>query len=155
MLDYFRQPFSVSLNNKRKAPFCFLYVVLTDLSFSPTTLVAIIIQNIMGLCVFGFHRTAVICRAISSPSAWNALKNVYGTHHLPVRRFVFGLQWVSADSLTCYVELIIEQEEGGFPFSTVTRPEYCSCLCLSSVICSRCSPQIRSFQEVPSSLEHV
>lgn len=28
MVDYFRQPFSVSLNNKRKAPLCFLYVQL-------------------------------------------------------------------------------------------------------------------------------
>lgn len=33
MLDYFRQPFSASLNNKRIDPFCSLYVVLTDLSF--------------------------------------------------------------------------------------------------------------------------
>lgn len=52
MVDYFRQPFSVSLNNKRKDPFCFLYVELANLSFSLTTFVTVIILKICPLIAF-------------------------------------------------------------------------------------------------------
>lgn len=76
-------------------------------------------------------------------------------HYLPVRSFVFGLQWVSAYTVTCYVELIIEQEEGGFPFSTAPRPEYCSCLCLPPGYLFSLLSTNKVFQEVPSSLGPV
>lgn len=85
----------------------------------------------------------------------NTQKNVSGAHDLPVRGFVFGPQWVSAYAVTCSLELIIEQEEGGFPFSTAPRPEYCSRLCLPPGYLFSLLSTNEVFQELPSSLEHV
>lgn len=80
---------------------------------------------------------------------------VSGAHHFPVRSFVFGLQWVSAYAITCYVELIIEQGEGGFPLGKVPTPEYCSCLFLPPGAVFSLLSTNNVFQEVPSLLEHV
>lgn len=143
--DYFRQPFLASLNNGKTLS-AFHYMLCSQISpFHPQYFVTIII-HLPYSSLFGSHmksQRATSARKCHRDEQWNASKNVSWTHHLPARSAVFRQQSLSSHSVTCSVELIVEQEQRGFPFSTAPGPEYCSCLRLPPFICTHCSAQIR------------
>lgn len=124
--DCFRQPSSLSINNKKEKALSAFFICFSCSQISPSSPRAFVtlIIHLPYSRSFGSrmesHRGTVICRPIFFHDVhWKALKNVSGIHHLPVGSFVFWLY------LLVMMRPIIERHRGGFPVST-TPVRFCA-----------------------------